>query len=306
MPTRLYIDPRLVERRAVAGIVIVYRRRHRVLVIAGLWKVFTKAGEHGWAAIIPFYNYWCMLRDRRSAGVVAGAVLHPGRQPHHRDHRAVGPGEELRASRAGWFFGLVSCCRFIFYPDARLRRVAVRRPCRPGPVGTGREQRGHARPLARTVKTSGPSSVTAMVCSKCADSAAVRGDHRPAVVQSSVSGPLRVDHRLDREDHAGLERRPGGARPVVRHLGRLVHRRADRVADVLADDGEPGRLGHELDGAADLVEAVALAQLVDPRVQAPLGDLEEARARRRRSPPPPRCTPRRRGSPRRSRRSPPR
>ncbi len=29
-----------------------------ILVVAGLWKMFVKAGKPGWAAIIPFYNYW--------------------------------------------------------------------------------------------------------------------------------------------------------------------------------------------------------------------------------------------------------
>jgi hypothetical protein len=33
-----------------------------VLEIVGLWKVYTKANEPGWAAIIPFYNYWVLLR----------------------------------------------------------------------------------------------------------------------------------------------------------------------------------------------------------------------------------------------------
>jgi len=33
-----------------------------VIELAGLWKVYTKANEYGWAVIIPFYNYWCMLR----------------------------------------------------------------------------------------------------------------------------------------------------------------------------------------------------------------------------------------------------
>ena len=33
-----------------------------VLVIAGLWKTFTKAGEPGWAAIIPIYNYIVLLK----------------------------------------------------------------------------------------------------------------------------------------------------------------------------------------------------------------------------------------------------
>jgi Family of unknown function (DUF5684) len=32
-----------------------------VLCIAGLWKVFTKAGKPGWAAIIPIYNAIVLL-----------------------------------------------------------------------------------------------------------------------------------------------------------------------------------------------------------------------------------------------------
>jgi uncharacterized membrane protein YoaK (UPF0700 family) len=33
-----------------------------VLVIAGMWKVFTKAGKPGWAAIIPIYNIVVLLQ----------------------------------------------------------------------------------------------------------------------------------------------------------------------------------------------------------------------------------------------------
>jgi hypothetical protein len=33
-----------------------------VLIIAGFWKVFTKAGQPGWAAIIPFYNFYILLK----------------------------------------------------------------------------------------------------------------------------------------------------------------------------------------------------------------------------------------------------
>lgn len=33
-----------------------------LLVIAGLWKMFTKAGKPGWAAIIPIYNVYVMLQ----------------------------------------------------------------------------------------------------------------------------------------------------------------------------------------------------------------------------------------------------
>ncbi|HKB80002.1 MAG TPA: DUF5684 domain-containing protein [Thermoanaerobaculia bacterium] len=33
-----------------------------VLMIAALWKVFTKAGEPGWAAIVPIYNIIVLLK----------------------------------------------------------------------------------------------------------------------------------------------------------------------------------------------------------------------------------------------------
>jgi hypothetical protein len=33
-----------------------------VLVIAGFWKVFTKAGEAGWKSIIPIWNIIVLLR----------------------------------------------------------------------------------------------------------------------------------------------------------------------------------------------------------------------------------------------------
>jgi hypothetical protein len=33
-----------------------------VVLIASMWKVFTKAGEPGWAAIVPIYNMLVMLK----------------------------------------------------------------------------------------------------------------------------------------------------------------------------------------------------------------------------------------------------
>jgi len=33
-----------------------------VVVFAGLWKVFEKAGEPGWAGIIPIYNLYVLVR----------------------------------------------------------------------------------------------------------------------------------------------------------------------------------------------------------------------------------------------------
>lgn len=33
-----------------------------VLVIAGFWKMFVKAGQPGWAAIVPIYNIYVWLK----------------------------------------------------------------------------------------------------------------------------------------------------------------------------------------------------------------------------------------------------
>jgi hypothetical protein len=37
-----------------------------VLILASMWKIFTKAGQPGWAAIIPIYNWivWCKIVGR--------------------------------------------------------------------------------------------------------------------------------------------------------------------------------------------------------------------------------------------------
>ena len=35
-----------------------------ILIIAGLWKVFEKAGKPGWAAIVPIYNVIVLECDR--------------------------------------------------------------------------------------------------------------------------------------------------------------------------------------------------------------------------------------------------
>jgi hypothetical protein len=33
-----------------------------ILMIAGIWKTFEKAGEPGWGAIVPFYNIYLMCK----------------------------------------------------------------------------------------------------------------------------------------------------------------------------------------------------------------------------------------------------
>ncbi len=58
-----------------------------VLEIAGIWKIFTKAGQPGWAAIIPIYNliiwlkiagrpvWWLVLFLIPFVNVIAGIIL---------------------------------------------------------------------------------------------------------------------------------------------------------------------------------------------------------------------------------------
>lgn len=39
-----------------------------VLIIGGFWRTFQKAGEPGWAAIVPFYNFYVLLRISGNPG----------------------------------------------------------------------------------------------------------------------------------------------------------------------------------------------------------------------------------------------
>lgn len=44
------------------GIVVLIQLAIMVLMIASIWKVFTKAGKPGWASIVPFYNLYVLLQ----------------------------------------------------------------------------------------------------------------------------------------------------------------------------------------------------------------------------------------------------
>ncbi|PSQ40030.1 signal peptidase I [Halobacteriales archaeon SW_5_70_135] len=33
-----------------------------LITVAGMWKIFTKAGRPGWAAIVPIYNIWVLTK----------------------------------------------------------------------------------------------------------------------------------------------------------------------------------------------------------------------------------------------------
>ena len=46
-----------------------------VLVVVGMWKTFAKAGQPGWAAIVPFYNLVVMFRIGGQSGWFALSYL---------------------------------------------------------------------------------------------------------------------------------------------------------------------------------------------------------------------------------------
>jgi len=49
-----------------------------LVTIAGMWKVFTKAGQPGWAAIIPLYNVYVLVTEvagRDLLWVILGIVV---------------------------------------------------------------------------------------------------------------------------------------------------------------------------------------------------------------------------------------
>jgi hypothetical protein len=50
-----------------------------VLIVASTWKIFSKAGQPGWAAIIPIYNFivWCKIVGRPAWWVLLLLICFP-------------------------------------------------------------------------------------------------------------------------------------------------------------------------------------------------------------------------------------
>ena len=47
---------------AAGGLILVVYIAVLVLMIVSMWKIFTKAGQPGWASIIPIYNIYVLLQ----------------------------------------------------------------------------------------------------------------------------------------------------------------------------------------------------------------------------------------------------
>lgn len=98
-----------------------------VLTIAGLWKIFTKAGKPGWAAIIPIYNlivileiagkpiWWIILFLLPCVNIIMAILTYMGVAKNFGKHEAYGIG--------------MAFLPFIFFPllgfsDAKYRPVS--------------------------------------------------------------------------------------------------------------------------------------------------------------------------------------
>lgn len=72
------------------GLLMLFWLALAVLMIASAWKVFVKAGQPGWAAIIPFYNiivllqivgrplWWLLLMFIPLVNIVAAILIYIG------------------------------------------------------------------------------------------------------------------------------------------------------------------------------------------------------------------------------------
>lgn len=53
---------------SMSPIVMVIFLAFMVVIMASMWKVFTKAGQPGWGILIPFYNAYLMLKIAQKPG----------------------------------------------------------------------------------------------------------------------------------------------------------------------------------------------------------------------------------------------
>ena len=85
-----------------------------VFELAAFWRIFTKAGEAGWASIVPIYNIWVLLRITGKPGWWVVLMLIP------LVNIVVGIVEAAALARAfgksgGFAAGLI-LLPFVFYP----------------------------------------------------------------------------------------------------------------------------------------------------------------------------------------------
>ncbi len=84
-------------------------------MIVGMWKVFEKAGQPGWAALVPFYNMWILTTEIAKKEVLWFILLFvPCVQYVAIFLIAIGVAEQF-GKGTGYGIGL-ALLPFVFYP----------------------------------------------------------------------------------------------------------------------------------------------------------------------------------------------
>ena len=112
-------------------------------------------------------------------------------------------------------------------------------------------------------------------CSNWAESERSRVTAVQPSSSSFTSGAADVDHRLDGEEHAGLELGPGAGAAGMDDFGAVVEQPADAVAAEIADDAVAVAFGVALDRVGDVAEPVAGPRLLEAEHQAFVGDVDQ-------------------------------
>jgi ABC-type sulfate transport system permease subunit len=70
------VDPNVAAAAAGAGMgVLILQLVLGLLMLVSVWKVFSKAGQPGWAVLIPFYNLYVFLKIAGKPGWWMAIIL---------------------------------------------------------------------------------------------------------------------------------------------------------------------------------------------------------------------------------------
>ena len=103
----------------------------------------------------------------------------------------------------------------------------------------------------------------------------VGGDVGPTIAQGLGLETAEVDHRFDRERHAGLDFFTGAAPTKVGDLWGFMHRGSDAVADHIANDAEAVAFAVGLNRMRDVADTIADLRLTDAEVEGFTRDAEK-------------------------------
>lgn len=56
------MEESMVNNSAAGGLSLLFQLGLIVLIVIGMWRVFSKAAQPGWAVLIPIYNTYVMLK----------------------------------------------------------------------------------------------------------------------------------------------------------------------------------------------------------------------------------------------------